>query len=669
MDRRDKLAGRQDAGGRDPFCRRSDPVLTRATKPLAFRALESRLKPQDLKVQRSGSLWTAFARALRQGAKLTQLATRIRALCSPAAAEADEEQRLKDFLAKISCNARVWDADEAKDRCLSNCTSPIATLQLCCIYGQFHGAGVGLSAEELTAVKSKVPEIFEEVVRSPESDVPAQLLPVEPESDAAHSVHSSDSEEPRPPKPARDLPAPPPEELGTPVSELKRRADVAAALLGEAVQASAPRLEPARAQARAEASDAPRHALGPRAPQLERTRAESTATTEGPSSAPSTARAAARRTLLIAPAPALPVAPPRHALGPSGSPSPQLQRARGEASARTEGPSSAAPAARAAAKRSFSSAVGHARRGSSVDRVLLGYRDRNKRRAMEDTVDIPTCHRGRLLGTKGSNVKELEARYGVTITTPQVYDTDPWSRTTVTVRGLEEDVDAVVALIRRLHHQESVIFPSVKSFEDDVGSTRLNDLARRHAVMTRWYPDKLQVVIVGELVAARRVAQQLHIKHDSIHISPELMDDYDRDLLPKLWGLPGIKESTYSRKDGVIRFMGQAEAVDAALQRVIDWARDREPPAKDRDLGEILQSFAPHERGAIGAKDGKGCAPDVCSGCDPFRRAGLYRAPGDECLRFAEFSWQLVCPVVQRTKMRLCSEPLQKRALDRKSVV
>lgn len=118
--------------------------------------------------------------------------------------------------------------------------------------------------------------------------------------------------------------------------------------------------------------------------------------------------------------------------------------------------------------------------------------------------------------------------------------------------------------------------------------------------MTRWYPDKLQVVIVGELVAARRVAQQLHIKHDSIHISPELMDDYDRDLLPKLWGLPGIKESTYSRKDGVIRFMGQAEAVDAALQRVIDWARDREPPAKDRDLGEILQSFAPHERGAIG---------------------------------------------------------------------
>ena len=81
-----------------------------------------------------------------------------------------------------------------------------------------------------------------------------------------------------------------------------------------------------------------------------------------------------------------------------------------------------------------------------------------------------------------------------------------------------------------------------------------------------------------------------------------------------------------------------------------------------RRCGTIFESLLPC---SVEAKDGKGCAPDVCSGCDPFRRAGLYRAPGDECLRFAEFSWQLVCPVVQRTKMRLCSEPLQKRALQR----
>ncbi|CAE7458691.1 unnamed protein product [Symbiodinium sp. CCMP2456] len=547
MDRRDKLASRQDAGRRDPISRRSDPVLTRTTKPLAFGALESRLKPHDLKVQRSGSMWTAFARALRQGGRLTQLATRIRALCSSAPAEADEEQRLKDFLAKISCNAQVWDADEANDRCLSICTSPIATLQLCCIYGQFHGAGVGLSAVELTAVKTKVPEIFE-YVRSPESDdVQALALPVEPESDTAHSVHSSDSEQPRSPKPAEIRSA---EELGPPVSELKRRADVAAALLGKAVQASAPRLEPAPAQARAEASDAPRHALGP-----------------------------------------------------PHSPNSQLGRTRKEPTATTEGPSSAR-AAPAAAKRSFSSAAGPAHQGRSVDRVLLGYRDRNKRMKIEieDTVDIPTCRRGRLLGTDGSNVKELEKKYDVKIKTPKVYDTDPWSRTTVTVRGSDEDVDAVVALIRRDHHREIVIFPSIKSFEDDGGSRRLNDLARRHAVLTKWYPDKLQVVIVGELVAVRRVAQKLQVKvkHESIQISPKLMDDYDRDLLPKLRGLPGIQGSTYDASDGVIRFMGKAEAVDAALQRVIDWTRDREPPAKDRDFAEILESFAPHERGAIG---------------------------------------------------------------------
>ncbi|CAE7040487.1 unnamed protein product [Symbiodinium sp. CCMP2592] len=532
MDKRDKLASRQDAGRRDPICRRSDPVLTRATKPLAFGALESRLKPQALKVQRSGSMWTAFARALRQGGKLTQLATRIRALCGPAPPEADEEQRLKDFLAKISCNAQVWDADEAKDRCLSNCTAPIATLQLCCIYGQFHGAGVGLTAAELTAIKTQVPELFEEVVRSPESDdAQAQVLPVEPESDTAHSVHSSDSEQPRSPKPAELRN---PEELGPPVSELKRRADVAAALLGEAVQASAPRLEPAPAQARAEASEAS--------------------------------------------------AAPRHALGPPHSPSPQLQRASGEATAAAEGPSSAPSTARGAA-------VGHARQGSSVDR------DRNKRRTMEDTVDIPTCRRGRLLGTNGSNVKELQDRYGVTITTPKVYDTDPWSRTTVTVRGHDENVDAVVALIRRRHHQESVIFPSIKSFQDEIGETSLNDLARRHAVRTKWYPDKLQVVIVGELAAARRVAQQLQIKQESIQISPKFMRDYERDLHPKLRA--SLKKSTFDASDGVIRFMGKAEAVDAALQRVIDWTRAREP-AKDRDFAEILRSFAPHERGAIG---------------------------------------------------------------------
>ena len=120
------------------------------------------------------------------------MASQIKELCLPQGGDSEEEQ-LKNFLGKISCLAEVWDADEEKDRIVAGVHTgrTIATLKLCCVYGCYAGAGAGLSATELEALKEKVPSLFSEEPARRRPAV-AQAHPVEPE--APEEVHGSGSE-------------------------------------------------------------------------------------------------------------------------------------------------------------------------------------------------------------------------------------------------------------------------------------------------------------------------------------------------------------------------------------------------------------------------------------------------------------------------------------------
>lgn len=197
MDRRRGPRARPEAQGRHGGALRDRRPKVRPAQPRAWAdsALNARL-PEGLRVQRSSSLWAAVARAIG-GGQTTVMAANVQTVCPPGDAEEDEEKTLKLFLGKANLACKIYDANGmAKDRQIGGMGGRIGTLQLCCIYGHFHGAGTELSADERSQLQQRVPQLFRGQAEAAQGgDGGDRVVMLHPPAAAAEDPRSEDDGE------------------------------------------------------------------------------------------------------------------------------------------------------------------------------------------------------------------------------------------------------------------------------------------------------------------------------------------------------------------------------------------------------------------------------------------------------------------------------------------
>ncbi|CAK9016629.1 KH domain-containing protein [Durusdinium trenchii] len=549
------------------------PPLRQLDKPLAEKALSARLKqlqPAGMKVQRSISLYAAVARALKiPDVPVAQVSSRIFDLC-PFQAE-DEEGLLKGILAEIACHAQVWDADETRDRLVSAHPDPIAKLQLCCIYGRFHGAGVGLGQAELEKLKAKIPNLFS--APAEQHAVSGAPLPIDLEVQVVHSSSSeaeSDSE---------------PEEFGGPgrrheghesslaLAELKKRGDFAIHLLHDALK-TIEGINPAQAIEDGGA----RSAQGP--PQL------------------AIADAAVRHDL--------PPAPCTSSSGLAAAIQLTNEDMIEQMFADMDRASATVSLGRPFVLSTVSDSGNEANhRRSSADAPRVDAAGERNARPVLGAVDIPIRDGGRLIGTEGRHIKELEAEHGVHIKVPKIESDDVEAMMTIEVTGDDEGLDACLRAIKNLYHLERVKFHSVQDFERDVKKS-VADLSKLHRVEMNWSPATCHLVIFGRLDSAQSAAKAVRSMLDTtmeVEIGAALVPAFEAKRMQiKLNKRKGIR--TVSLEDGVVQVNGKAWAVERALHKIFRFRRQRRPLQRRRgpretnqvnSLDQIIQRIAPDD--------------------------------------------------------------------------
>lgn len=480
-----------------------------------------------MKVQRSISLYAAVARALKiPDVPVAQVSSRIFDLC-PFQAE-DEEGLLKGILAEIACHAQVWDADETRDRLVSAHPDPIAKLQLCCIYGRFHGAGVGLGQAELEKLKAKIPNLFS--APAEQHAVSGAPLPIDLEVQVVHSSSSeaeSDSE---------------PEEFGGPgrrheghesslaLAELKKRGDFAIHLLHDALK-TIEGINPAQAIEDGGA----RSAQGP--PQL------------------AIADAAVRHDL--------PPAPCTSSSGLAAAIQLTNEDMIEQMFADMDRASATVSLGRPFVLSTVSDSGNEANhRRSSADAPRVDAAGERNARPVLGAVDIPIRDGGRLIGTEGRHIKELEAEHGVHIKVPKIESDDVEAMMTVEVTGDDEGLDACLRAIKNLYHLERVKFHSVQDFERDVKKS-VADLSKLHRVEMNWSPATCHLVIFGRLDSAQSAAKAVRSMLDTtmeVEIGAALVPAFEAKRMQiKLNKRKGIR--TVSLEDGVVQVNGKARLI------------------------------------------------------------------------------------------------------------